>query len=263
MPLLVDVGPLRHAYGTRWRGYDLASGAEGGELWVRGAAMMPDLYDAIIDALRLSGWPAQLNYAPLRMTRLDAFQREVSELCGFGAGTDRDWKEAVKADAAQLRQLYNAYGSDKGAHGYHHVYAHLLHALRRTHSPPRACDCACGGDTRGIDADAARPSPLRLLEIGLGTRNRSFVSVMAGTNATQAGASLRAHRDFLRPHAKIFGADIDAGVLFTAEHIRTAQAPRGHLTARAYTPVRPTSVQHVDGGALSTHTAEHSLSPAG
>lgn len=60
---------------------------------------------------------------------------------------------------------------------------------------------------------------LNILEIGLGTNNISFVSSM-GTKG-RPGASLFAYKE-LFSNAQIFGADIDRGILFEEERIKTS-----------------------------------------
>ena len=60
-----------------------------------------------------------------------------------------------------------------------------------------------------------------MLEVGLGSHGK-FVSSM-GNFKTTPGASLRAFRDYLGPAASIFGADVDASVLFQEKQIDTAQ----------------------------------------
>ena len=57
-----------------------------------------------------------------------------------------------------------------------------------------------------------------MLEIGLGTYNDDIVSHMGADG--RPGASLRAFRDFL-PNARIYGADVDARILFREERIET------------------------------------------
>lgn len=92
---------------------------------------------------------------------------------------------------AQLGALFNAYGSDKTRHGYHYVYAAILQ----------------------------RSSDQKLiLEVGLGTNNVDVVSHM-GANG-QPGASLRSFRDYC-PRAQLYGADVDDGILFEDEQIKT------------------------------------------
>ena len=62
------------------------------------------------------------------------------------------------------------------------------------------------------------PSPIRILELGLGTNNPEHHSSM-GIFGT-AGASLRGWREFF-PKALVFGADIDRITLIQEERIRT------------------------------------------
>jgi hypothetical protein len=92
----------------------------------------------------------------------------------------------------ELKKFYDKYGSDKATgHDYHHLYGSILKNR---------------GEIRG------------LLEIGLGTNNLSVVSNMGREG--KPGASLRAFRDFLQ-NAKIYGADIDRGILFKDNRIET------------------------------------------
>jgi hypothetical protein len=98
------------------------------------------------------------------------------------------------ADAARLGQLFAANGSDKTTHGYHLAYAAILHRLSRN----------------GV---------LTVLEVGLGTSAPELVSSMGKKGVP--GASLRAFRDFL-PGSGIYGADVDASILFQEEGIKTA-----------------------------------------
>jgi hypothetical protein len=99
--------------------------------------------------------------------------------------------EAVDA-ANALRDLFVSHCSDKSTrHDYHQLYGPLLR---------RPWDVS------------------KILEIGIGTNNEDVVSNMS-RNGTP-GASLRAFRDFL-PRAQVFGADVDARVLFQEERIAT------------------------------------------
>lgn len=90
----------------------------------------------------------------------------------------------------QLGLKFEKYGSDKAWHKYHHFYGSLFTT----------------GTTKLI------------FEIGLGTNNTDVVSNMGA--AGQPGASLRAFRDFF-PRAHLFGADIDARILFNEDRINT------------------------------------------
>ena len=66
--------------------------------------------------------------------------------------------------------------------------------------------------------DKLRDEPLRIFEVGLGTNNPKLASSM-GANATP-GASLRGWRE-LFPRALVYGADIDRGILFEDDRIKT------------------------------------------
>ena len=102
------------------------------------------------------------------------------------------------AAARDLKALFDARGSDKGKEKsqLHLLYAHIIGAL--------------GGEN----------VPLRILEIGIGSRAPELVSSMAVFEQSQPGASLRAFRDYL-PRSQICGADIDASVMFTEARITT------------------------------------------
>ena len=93
--------------------------------------------------------------------------------------------------AEELKHLFRQHGSDKtSVHNYHHVYGEIV---------------------------AGRGECPRILEIGLGTRNRDVVSHMGdGT----PGGSLRAFRAF-SPGAQIYGADLDRRILFEEDRIKT------------------------------------------
>ena len=102
-------------------------------------------------------------------------------------GSDED-----RAAAASHKVLLDRHGSDKATgHAYHHLYGVILK------------------DRAAIDG---------IFEIGLGTNNTDVVSNMG--RAGRPGASLRAFRDFC-PNARIYGADVDARILFTEDRIRT------------------------------------------
>jgi hypothetical protein len=100
------------------------------------------------------------------------------------------WNTFNASGTIELKALFDGYGSDKGfdTHMLHHAYAHIIETL--------------GG----------RGAPLRLLEVGLGTRSKGIVSAMAPWNKP-AGGAVRSFRDFL-PNAMVFGADVDEAALF-------------------------------------------------
>jgi len=96
-------------------------------------------------------------------------------------------------DCKDLAELFASYGSDKSTkHNYHLVYAFLLKNKRYT--------------------------PIRLLEIGLGTNNVNVPSNMGKKG--KPGASLRAFRDW-GPQFQVYGADLDESILFSDERITT------------------------------------------
>jgi SAM-dependent methyltransferase len=99
---------------------------------------------------------------------------------------------AARASSLELKRLFDKYGSDKAAlHDYHLVYGTVLTRI---------------------------PSIAKLLEIGLGSSNQDIVSNMGKEG--RPGASLRAFRDYL-PGVQVYGADVDARILFTEDRIRT------------------------------------------
>lgn len=94
-----------------------------------------------------------------------------------------------------LCRIMNQTGSDKG--GWHN-YTTLYFPLFR----------------------ARREERLRVFELGLGT-NHTEISSNMGANGTP-GASVRGWKKFF-PDASVFGADIDARILFQEERIKTFQ----------------------------------------
>jgi hypothetical protein len=108
------------------------------------------------------------------------------------------------AKTEALGDLLRRYGSDKSTiHNYHIFYASVLDQSK----------------------------PIALLEIGMGTNNTAVPSNMG--RAGRPGASLRAFRDFL-PLGNVYGADVDRGILFEEDRIRTV------------------FVDQLDGGTLDT-----------
>jgi len=100
--------------------------------------------------------------------------------------------EEERIAAAQLKRLFDHYGSDKATlHNYHYLYGRILSAPETVES---------------------------ILEVGLGTNNTDTPSNMGP--AGRPGASLRAFCDHL-PRAKVFGADVDRRVLFQENRIST------------------------------------------
>ena len=93
----------------------------------------------------------------------------------------------------RLCRVMTKYGSDKGrAHNYTTVYSALFKAWYG--------------------------QPLRIFELGLGTNSPHLPSSMGVFGVP--GASLRGWRE-LFPHALVYGADIDRGILFEEDRIKT------------------------------------------
>lgn len=113
-----------------------------------------------------------------------------SEALPVRAAADFCQTDEQRTAAAQLKVLFDRYGSDKSNdHDYHLVYGAIV---------DRHCRA--------------------ILEIGLGTNNDDVPSTM-GRNGSP-GASLRAFRDYLLD-AQVYGADVDRRVLFQEERIST------------------------------------------
>ena len=103
-----------------------------------------------------------------------------------------------------LAALFDKYGSDKGtlgnpavkfswrSHNYSDYYSELFHRSRK--------------------------SIRKVFECGIGTNNETIESNM--TSSAIPGASLRAWRDYF-PNAIIYGADVDAEILFVEDRIET------------------------------------------
>jgi hypothetical protein len=115
------------------------------------------------------------------------------------------WSVEYKKDKqSELSSLSEKYGSDKGFINYentilpwgYHSYTDFYEML----------------------FDHCKDNILNVFECGIGTNNESFESNMT-TNGSP-GASLRMWRDYFK-NAQIFGADIDAGILFEEERIKT------------------------------------------
>lgn len=108
--------------------------------------------------------------------------------------TNEFWTAYGQPDVTELESLFRLHGSDKStSHDYHLVYGTIFADLGPVNS---------------------------LLEIGLGTNNEDVPSHMSA--AGRPGASLRAFRDYL-PTCNVYGADLDARILFSEERICTFQ----------------------------------------
>lgn len=94
----------------------------------------------------------------------------------------------------KMCRVMTRHGSDKGRgiHNYTAIYSALFGTLH--------------------------DQPLLILELGLGTNNMNLTSNMGAEG--KPGASLRGWRD-LFPRALVYGADIDRGILFEEDRIKT------------------------------------------
>ena len=111
-----------------------------------------------------------------------------------------DINVSASTNPTDLCFMMSYYGSDKGnpqGNG-HHNYTLVYDPLFRS----------------------VRQDPIRVFELGLGTNNLNFPSNMGADG--RPGASLRGWRQFFT-NAQIFGADIDAGILFEEDRIKTYQ----------------------------------------
>jgi len=98
---------------------------------------------------------------------------------------------AQARSARALSEIFNSRGSDKSSvHDYEQVYGVILE-----------------------DKDSIK----NIFEVGMGTHNSGVVSFMGTGNV---GGSIRAFRDYC-PNANVYGADVDSGILFEEERIKT------------------------------------------
>lgn len=94
----------------------------------------------------------------------------------------------VNGSDTPLCEIMNRHGSDKG--NGHHNYTKLYHHMFQHR----------------------RNEPLNILEIGIGSVNRSIPSNMAGGRPYEPGASIRGWREYF-PNAHIYCCDIDNSIL--------------------------------------------------
>lgn len=103
----------------------------------------------------------------------------------------------INDNSLDFINIFSKYFCDKvSGHNYQNMYSYVLN-------------------------DIGRYSELNLLEIGIGTTNRSLVSHMRGSGGYISGGSLRAFREYL-PNANIYGADVDQDILFSEDRIQTS-----------------------------------------
>ena len=157
----------------------------------------------LLEALEAFSPGSRGSYRQLSMQTLRTLQSLPDALKGLVQVTNSanlielqsitEWQRRAPASSEELGRLFKLNGSDKTRHQYHYLYGSLL---------------------------ADREKVEKILEIGLGTNNVDVLSHMEKTGTP--GASLWAFRSFC-PRAQIFGADIDARVLFQDERITTLQ----------------------------------------
>ena len=111
---------------------------------------------------------------------------------------------SYKKDLNPLSELFDKYGSDKGTNkNKDHVYD--------WHPNNYA-------DLYTMLFEGVRETARTVFECGIGTNNPNMPSSMGERG--KPGASLKAWRDYFS-NAEIFGADIDASILFQEERIKT------------------------------------------
>jgi len=148
-----------------------------------------------VQSVRVWWWHFS-SYFPRLVTSL--FVKRAPQIRGFGAPIIpphiANQLQSVNVLApTKVCRVMTKHGSDKGrAHNYSAVYSALF--------------------------KGRYDQSLRILELGLGTNNPDLPSTMGLFGVP--GASHRGWRE-LFPHALIFGADIDRGILFQEDRIKT------------------------------------------
>ena len=149
----------------------------------------------IVKLVRIWWWYLT-SYFPRLVTSL--FVKRTPRIRGFGAALSpmhvANQLQSLNVLApTKVCRVMTKHGSDKGrAHNYSTVYSALF--------------------------KGKYDQPLRILELGLGTNNPALPSTMGVFGVP--GASHRGWRE-LFPHALVYGADIDRGILFQEDRIKT------------------------------------------
>jgi len=149
----------------------------------------------MVQSLRFLWWSLS-SYFPRLVT--SRFARRTPQVRGFGAAhVPSDLAKQLQSvnmlAPTEMCRVMTKYGSDKGRlNNYTPVYSALF---------KKRCE-----------------QPLRVFELGLGTNNPDAPSNMGVFGSP--GASLRGWRE-LFPHALLYGADIDRGILFQEDRIKT------------------------------------------
>jgi SAM-dependent methyltransferase len=152
------------------------------------------LSPGMLQCIRFRWWRLS-SYFPRLVTSW--FLKRTPEIRSFSASGTVDLAQRLQSvnvrAPTKVCRVMTKYGSDKGrAHNYTTVYAALF--------------------------KERYDQPLRIFELGLGTNNVSLPSNMGEFGVP--GASLRGWRE-LFPHAVMFGADVDRGILFQEDRIKT------------------------------------------
>jgi hypothetical protein len=147
-----------------------------------------------VQALRFQSWCLS-TYLPRLM--ISRFVKRTPEVHRFEAaqaptGLAKQIETVNLLAPTEMCRVMTKWGSDKGTHTYTTLYSALF--------------------------SNRRDQPLRVLELGLGTNNLNVLSNMGIFGAP--GASLRGWRE-LFPHARVYGADVDRGILFEEDRIKT------------------------------------------
>jgi len=149
----------------------------------------------MVQLIRFWWWCLSSYFPRLITTR---FTKRAPQVRGFGTALTPSHlaKQIQNVNAlapTKMCRVMTKYGSDKGRlNNYTPVYSALF---------KERCD-----------------QPLRVFELGLGSNNPDLPSNMGVFGAP--GASLRGWRQ-LFPHALVYGADIDRGILFQEDRIKT------------------------------------------
>ena len=152
------------------------------------------LSPSAVHALRFRWWYLS-SYSP-RLVASRVVKR-TPEVRGFGmapaSGLAKQLQSVNMFAPTKMCRVMTRLGSDKGrANNYTPVYSALFSERYN--------------------------QPVRIFELGLGTNNPDAPSSMGVFG--MPGASLRGWRD-LFPHGRVYGADIDRGILFQEDRIKT------------------------------------------
>lgn len=106
-------------------------------------------------------------------------------------------KHDLTNEIENLKNLFNQHKSDKHfLNQYEKIYGYVFNVLQKKNDIKK------------------------VLEIGLGTRNKQVPGNMTWNNFSECGGSIRAWRDYL-PTTQIYGCDVDRTALFQEERIKT------------------------------------------